>query len=469
MRERLLQLYHRLPPPLRSFAAGVRGWQLKSWRYGPETDELVAAAHERERWSDERWHDWQDERLARILHRAATRVPFYRALWEERRRRGDRASWEVLANWPLLSKAALRADPTAFVADDRRIGDLFAEQSSGSSGTPLQLWWSRETVRAWYALFEARWRNWYGVSRHDRWAILGGQLVIPSAQRRPPYWVWNAAFRQLYLSSYHLSATTVTHYVEAMRRQRVRYIYGYTSALHALAQYAGAGGLAQLGLEVAIANAEPLLAHQRRDIEAGFGCPVRETYGMSEIVAAAGECERGTLHLWPEVGRLELLDETGDLRSHGVGELVSTGLVNADMPLIRYRVGDRAAVPAAAAGCACGRTLPRLSSIEGRTDDVVYTRDGRAVGRLDPVFKGNLALHEAQLIQETVDRMRVRYVPAPGFSTRDERIIRDGLRERLGEIEVVFEPVAAIERGANGKFRAVVSKVRPAPIGVGAS
>ena len=403
MSRTIQSIYHRLPPRGRSIAASLRGFYLNSWRYGPESETLVEAALEREGWIEERWRSWQEEHLAFVLHRAATQVPFYRGLWSERRRQGDRSSIELLENWPVLEKETVRENPQAFVADDCDVRQMFHEHTSGTSGKSLDLWWSQSTVRAWYALFEARWRRWYGVSRQDCWANLGGQLVIPVTQRRPPFWVWNAGLNQLYMSSYHLSPELIPHYLTALGRYRVTYLYGYSSSLYSLAQEAIRLKRQDLQLKVAITNAEPLFDYQREAIAEAFQCPVYETYGMSEIVAAASECQSGQLHLWPEVGMVEVSDDDYADGKDRIGELTCTGLLNSDMPLIRYRVGDRGALSARNDACACGRTLPMLSSIDGRRDDVLYTLDGRSVGRLDPVFKGRLPIREAQIIQEALD------------------------------------------------------------------
>ena len=141
------------------------------------------------------------------------------------------------------------------------------------------------------------------------------------------------------------------------------------------------------------------------------------------------------------------------------GSLVCTGLLNADMPLIRYAVGDRAVLPESESGCPCGRTLPTVLSIEGRDDDVLFTRYGRRIGRLDPAFKAALQLREAQVVQETLDRVRVRYVPAPGFSSESARTMVAQLQARLGSIEITLEAVDHLPRTASGKFRAVVSQL----------
>jgi phenylacetate-CoA ligase len=176
---------------------------------------------------------------------------------------------------------------------------------------------------------------------------------------------------------------------------------------------------------------------------------------MAEIVAAAGECEHGRLHLWPEVGLVEVLDPDSD----GVGELICTGLLNADMPLIRYRVGDRGRLVGGSSGCPCGRALPALGPIEGRAFDyLVCPHDGHRIWQsLNQIAIG--AVREVQLIQENLHSVRVRYVPANDAVQAAGEVLASRLRERLGPVEVILEPVEQIPRGPNGKFRAVISKV----------
>ncbi len=458
MNRSLIQAYYLLPPICRDLAATVRGWQLRRWRYGPETDDLVNQVLERDQWSPAQWQRWRAERMAFVLHRAATKVPYYRELWATRRLNGDTSSWDMLENWPVLEKESVRRAPEAFIAEDCRPQDMFAEHTSGTTGKSVQLWWSKETVRQWYALFEARSRRWFGVSRKDRWAILGGQLVAPAQSRKPPFWVWNGAMRQLYCSSYHLAPDLIPYYLEALERYKITYLLGYSSALNTLAQEAVRLNWRGTPMKVVITNAEPLFDYQRHAIHTAFQCPVQETYGMAEIVAAANECPHGGLHLWPEAGVTELNAE---------GELIATGLLNADQPLIRYRVGDRMKPAADTATCACGRALPLIGSVEGRVDDMVYTIDGRAVGRLDPIFKADLPVIEAQIVQESLDCIRLLYVPASNFDDEAAADVTQRIRDRLGPVQVILEPVAAVPRQANGKFRAVINKLPQKPASTG--
>jgi len=456
----LMRLYHGLPAPVRPIAATLRGFYLGWWRYGSAMERVAREAQERERWTGEQWRHYRAERLGYVLHRAATQVPYYRDHWQARRRRGDRAAWDVLANWPILEKDVLRERPEQFVADDCDRRRMFFQQTSGTTGKPIRLWRSRRALQGLYGVAAARTRSWLGVSERERWARLGGQVVVPIEQRRPPFWVWNAARQQLYLSTYHLAPDLLPYYLDALREYRIVCLQAYPSSLHVLAQAALQLGARDLPVRAVITSAEPLLPHQRQTIMAAFHCPVQETYGMGESVAAASSCGDGRLHQWPEVGIVEVVDGAAAVPRGVAGDLVCTGLLDADMPLIRYRVGDRGTMPPQDSPCACGRTLPEFGEIQGRSNDMLLTPDGRQVFWLNPVFYG-VPVREAQIIQEAIGRIRVRYAPADAFTPRWDREIAGRLRARLGDVEVILEPVARVPRSANGKLQAVRCELGP--------
>jgi phenylacetate-CoA ligase len=100
-----------------------------------------------------------------------------------------------------------------------------------------------------------------------------------------------------------------------------------------------------------------------------------------------------------------------------------------------------------------------VTEIEGRKDDVVIMPDGRRIGRLDPVFKADLPIREAQIIQDSLDHVRVIVVPDSGFSPSSADDIVANVRSRLGSIRADIEMVDSIPRGANGKFQAVICQL----------
>ena len=452
-------LYHRLPPWMQSGAAEVRGRHLRNWRYGSETERLIREAEERERWSPSDWCDWKDRRLSFILRRAVERVPHYREYWSARRRAGSSVGWQDLGNWPVLEKDAVRRNPRQFVAADCDIHRMHHMHTSGSTGMHLDIWMSKAILRKWYALHLARLQRWYGLEKGHRWANVGGQPITPFERRKPPFWVWSSPLNQLYMSSFHLTPELVPHYLDALRLYRIDYMLGYSSSLYSLALGAQPNGGRQLGLRCIFTNAEPLYERQRRVIEQAFGCPVVETYAMREAVAAASECQCGRLHFWPEVGHVEVFNGGRPAGTGEVGDLVCTSLLNEDMPLVRYRVGDRGTCPSPGGPCAQGRRLPPMDRLLGRTDDVLFSRDGRRIGRLDGVFKSDLGVIEAQVTQESVDRILVRVVPSDEFSEQTRRTLESRLRKMLGDPEIDFALCNEIPRGRNGKYRQFVCKL----------
>ncbi len=462
-RDRLVAAYARLPYPIKVAAASARGVRLRAWRYGPGAEGEVDRVLARDRWDAERWEHWQANRLAAVLAHAATAVPRHRR-WFAAHPERDPAR---LGDWPVVAKAAVLDDPSSLVAEDAP-ARTYRDQTSGTSGSPLPVWTSRADLQAFFALHEARTRRWHGVSRHDRWAILGGQLVTPAERRRPPYWVRNPALHQLYLSIPHVTPASVADYVEVLGRVAPTHLVVYPSAAAFLARTGLDAGLTAPGPRVVIANAEPVTPAHREVIEAFFGCPVRETYGMAEMAAGASECEAGTLHAWPDCGGVEVVDDDDRPVPEGaVGRLVLTGLVNDTTAFVRYANGDRGRRPVWGERCACGRALPVLPAVEGRVQDLLVTPGGGRQFWVNPAFYG-LPVREAQVVQDAVDRVRARVVPAPGFGAEDEAAIVARLEDRLPGVAVRVERVDAIERGPTGKFRPVVSHLDPVARGLDA-
>lgn len=450
------KIYDIAPYPIKVAFATLNGLKLNWWR-GANRKKLLDELRLRENWSREQWQVWQREQLRIRLKTAAEFVPYYKKIWKGRT--GDASRIE---DWPLLTKADIRLNPDLFISDKFKRRRLYQVTSSGTSGTPMNYYFDRNSLSRWYALIDCRLRMANGLTSNMSWANIGGQLVSPIARKKPPFWTWNAAMNQLYLSSYHLRPETVQSYANALYNHKIEYVYGYSSSLYTLARLCLETGVSLPQVKIAITNAEPLFDYQRSAIGAAFGCKVVQTYGGSEFAFGGCECGQGKMHLWPDAGYIEVMrfDSAVNCSAGETGRFVVTGLINDAMPLIRYEVGDAGSLKAEAESCSCGRNTPLIEGIEGRNDDMILTRDGNRVGRLDPVFKAGLRIKEAQIIQLSQDDLEVRVIPAGGYSKEDEINIRQRLVDRVGEMRIQFILVDAIPRAANGKFKAVISLLK---------
>jgi phenylacetate-CoA ligase len=136
---------------------------------------------------------------------------------------------------------------------------------------------------------------------------------------------------------------------------------------------------------------------------------------------------------------------------------VATSLSRLYQPFVRFRLGDLAAW--AREPCPCGRALPVLEGVIGRIEDVLVGPDGREMVRFHGVFVDQPHIREGQVIQEGLDLIRVKVVPAPGFGPDDVRDVESRIRQRLGDVRVEVDVVDDIPRAPSGKFVAVVSRL----------
>jgi phenylacetate-CoA ligase len=215
--------------------------------------------------------------------------------------------------------------------------------------------------------------------------------------------------------------------------------------------------LAQGRLRACFTSSESLLAFQREEIERAFGARVFDRYGVSEFCVSMTECAERRLHVDMEFGIVEV-EATEETDEWVRGPLLVTGFANEATPLLRYRVGDvgtRSKHP-----CPCGRAGDVFLDVDGRIEDYVQTPDGRLIGRLDHVFKEQLDVAEAQVLQETSAAIEVLVVRRATYDAASERALLKEFRSRLGEdIAIALRYVDAIPREHNGKLRAVKSAV----------
>lgn len=452
-----VKLFQSMPWFIKNLLATYRGYQLKSLR-ALNRESFLKEIKEKDHWSKEQIQKYQSEQLKSMLDHAVKHVPYYRNLWKDLRQVHPGLDHLDLNNWPVLEKDTIRSQPDAFICEGIDKQKLTHIPTSGTSGKPMNFYFDKHTISYWYALYEYRTRNWNGVKETDRWANAGGQLICAVDQKKPPFWTWNSIMHQLYLSSYHIAPENIAYYAEAIRKYKVVYLLGYVSSIYSMASEALRQNIELPKLKLIITTAEPLLQHQRETMEKAFGCPAIQTYSACEFVFGSNEDLEGNIYIWPEAGYVEIMDAEGKLHPEGTGELITTGFLNKAMPLIRYRLGDTVKVNRGYRG---SKNFDFFEEIIGRTDDMVCTADGKMVGRLDPVFKSNIRIRESQIIQEDIDRFTIVLVPDKGFSEEDKAAIAERLRDRVGQnASVQFRITDQIPRGPNGKFKAVISRVK---------
>lgn len=414
-----------------------------------------------EYWRAEQLEELQLERLRCLLLRAQTQVPYYRSVFSaigfDAHRDVD--TLQALARLPLLDKVLIRQHSSDLRAGDA--GELARFNTGGSSGEPLIFYIGKERISHDVA---AKWRatRWWDVDIGDPEIVVWGSPIELGAQDRVRA-VRDRLMRTILLPAFEMSETKLDAFVSQIRARRPRMLFGYPSALAHIAHHAESRGqrMDDLGIRVAFVTSECLYDEQRAQIARTFGCAVANGYGGRDAGFIAHQCPHGGMHITAEDIIIEILDANGHAVPPGAtGEIVITHLASGDFPFIRYRTGDVGAL--STQPCSCGRGLPMLQEIQGRSTDFLVAVDGTVMHGLALVYilRNIDGMNAFKITQETLYLTRVQVVLDAPLDNDLRGYITRGIKARLGaQVNVMVSRVSAIAPEASGKFRYVVSKV----------
>lgn len=452
-------VFDHLPVFTQNFVVSIAGRQRFWNRYSPHFHAVLEQWQRTIDGPEAVLKEIQRSRLLHLVERARDHSPFFKDLpAPSYASDANEAIEETLAQMPVLEKKVYRENTEDIVTRDIPSRMLRRGMTSGTTGTALRLYYTRETEAEEYATVW-RLREELGVGLYDPHCTFTGKIIVPVPQTRPPFWRHNSYSNQLLFSVYHMSPGNLELYVDRLHEDDAEYVNGYPSALHLVAREMLATGttLTRGKLKAIFTSSESLLAFQRDDIEEAFGAKVWDRYGSAEFAVSMTGCSEENLHVDMEycIVEVEPIEETDE---YVRGQLLVTGLGNNATPFIRYRIGDvgtRLKAP-----CPCGRPGDVFRDIDGRVEDFIVTPSGRMIGRMDHIFKSMEQVEEAQILQTTPAGIDVVYVPGPKFDSATEAKLLREISTRLGdEIHVSLHSVASIAREANGKFRAVKSTV----------
>ena len=405
-------------------------------------------------WPAERIMAHQNRRLAQLVAVAAERSPHYREKFQAagidpRQVR----SIADLAGLPTLQKDDLRNQPERILNTDFCFEDLDSGKTGGSTGVSLKYYCHPETVQ----------QRLGGALRTDEWSgwKLGGPVAAvwgnpPEVQGLKMKLRTTLKERWIYLDTMKVNDQAIDRFVQEWEQMRPTLLYGHAHSIFLLADNLLRRGIS-LRPQGIVSTSMMLIDSERSIIEEAFAIPVTNRYGCEEVSLIASECEehRG-MHLNAEQKIVEFLDEEGRPCAPGQnGRIVVTDLTNFAWPLIRYEVGDMG-IPTDRL-CSCGRGLPLMESLTGRTADFLVAQDGSRVAGISLIentltkFQG---IRQLQIVQDQARHLTVNLVEGAGYGSETAQQLVSSFVEYLGpDFTVDIQLVERIPQESSGKYR----------------
>jgi len=425
--------------------------------------EYLAFLNKSQWWSEGQLRTFQWQELQKLLKHAYNNVPYWQMVFKQLNLQpSDIKSYAEFRKLPMITKEDIRANKEQMIARNY-IGKTWTKATGGSTGEPLELDYTPESYD-WRVAASKRGYAWAGCEDGMRQAYIWGVAI----GKQPLLKKWKEGLhhfilRQKYFNCFEFDQARMEQTLKELNRYKPQIIVGYTNPLYNFAKFVNNNGGIKFAPNSVISAAEKLYQFQREEIEKAFGCRAFNTYGSREFMLIASECqEHKGLHINVENLFVEVIKEDGTPAQAGeMGDVVITDLHNYGMPFIRYQIGDMAI--ASEKNCPCGRGLPMLEDVVGRSLDMIKTPDGRFVpGEFFPhLMKEFSEVKQFQVIQEQLDRLVVKIVRSGSFQQSRLEFLQDEIRKVVGQsIRMDLQFVDEIPLTKTGKFRVTVSNIK---------
>jgi phenylacetate-CoA ligase len=408
-----------------------------------------------------------DQNLINIINYAYNNTQYYKELFDKNNIIGEEGvEISKFKQIPPLTKDIIRENHKKLISSNFK-GKVYWNTSGGTTGEPVKILQSNEykrSVRGSLKAYEAENFNFY---QGDKAIILwGDEREILNGKKSIKASAYNRLNNRIFLNSFRMSDLCMKDYIEIINREKPKLLTSYVQSLYELCMYAEKNALKITGAQNIIVTAGVLHPFMREKIEKICNTKVYNRYGSREVSFIAGEIPgKDGLFINDKDLFIEILDDNDNECNDGeVGNVVVTSLSNYAMPLIRYKIGDRASKISEITNEGC--IISKLTNIKGRTVDVfmnIYNEkvDGEYFTHL---FYDKTSIRKFQLIQKKLNKIEVKYLVnnQASYNTveKDKKSIQEGIKKVMDpECEVHFQEVDEILPSSSGKFRYTISEI----------
>ena len=424
---------------------------------------LLAVLHQLDQtqwWTEGDLERHQFTQLQHSLRHAYENIPYHRGRLAAADYRPDRpVTPESLAALPIMTRGDVLTHGDALFSTKvpAEHGGITAGETSGSTGMPVHYRGTELTQFFWRA-FTLRDHVWHCRDFSGKLAVIRPKMEDGEQQG------WGPATDIVFTTGACVMMNVGRDedvQLEWLARHRPVYLLTTADNLYNLARLSLKEGVRLPGLREARCYGAVVRADARDLVRAAWGVALVDMYSAEEVGYIALQCpDHNHYHLQSENLIVEILDAAGKpCRAGEIGRVVITTLHNFAMPLLRYEIGDYAE---AGERCPCGRGLPVVRRIFGRSRNIMTLPDGRRRWPTYPSEKwsGIAPIRQLQMIQKTPTRIEVRVVMERALSPDETAKLVAVLQESLGyPFEMEVREVAEIPRSPSYKFEEFISEI----------
>jgi phenylacetate-CoA ligase len=401
----------------------------------------------------------QEKLLRKIIRFSYENVPFYHNIFNSLKiSPEDIKKLEDLEKLPIINKDIIIQNWDDFKPLNLKKLRFYNIPTGGSTGTPMMFRISHYDRFLAGALLYRGW-GYAGYKLGDKMVFLAGSSLNVGTKSFIITKAHEIARNLKKLSSFDMEIQEMENYTKIIKSFNPHFLRGYASSINFFANYVKENDK-NIELDAVFTTAEKLYPKMRKNIENAFSCDVFDGYGLYDGGAGAYECtEHNGLHIDTERSIMEIVDEKGYQINTGLGRIIATSLHNYAMPFIRYDTGDLGHLVSDT--CECGRGSRLLNEVIGRQQEMLQTPEGKFIHGefFTHIFWEINGVKEFQVIQNKLDKIKIRMVLGKNFDDKQLDKIREIIKRRSSGWEIEFRCVDKIERTEAGKYKFVISEL----------
>lgn len=399
---------------------------------------------------------FQKNKLTKVLNTAFLEIPYYSSFKKDLNL--DSLDYSEFCKIPVLTKDIIRNDVDALINRSyESVDEVFKSTSGGSTGEPLIFYRTKsQNIHGQAAYYNALELN--GVDIYDKSIDLwGAERDMHST--KSSFSIKNFLSNKLTLNTFVMSDEIINCYIKHINSKKPAFIKAYVHSIYDMAKYINENNIKVKCKPVIHCTTGPLYPEMKDEISKAFNnAYVYNFYGSREVSAIASEV-RGSegLFVFYDNIFLEILDENDNPVKKGEeGEIVITTLNNFYMPLIRYKIGDRAVK---------GDNLEfgtlKMDKVIGRTLGVIHKTDGTKIDGqfFTTLFFSKPSIKSFQLVQRDITSLELNIVKNDPFNLNELEEVINKIMTEIPDVNIKVNFCEKINLTETGKIMYVYSEL----------
>lgn len=393
-------------------------------------------------WSNQDVIKWQTEQLHKLVEHVYYHTRYYRVTMDSLGLRPqDIKTLDDIRYFPVLTREIIKEQFDDLIPDNINVFPHRKCATGGSTGQPMTYICDENT---WGFVTAMKIYSWQQTGYHfgDKYVSLGSSSLFPVNKKNVVNELYSRLRNTIPLNGMNMDNETCSIFMDIIQRKRIRYIYGYATALYLLAKFCRDNSITW-HIKAAFATAEKLTPLYREVISKTWGAIVMDCYGSRDGGITAYEIEPGKYH----VGYASWLEASDKEPS----ELYATNLIDFAFPTIRYANRDEVMMwDSTVYSIYNGQILKRVI---GRTSDVVAFNNGHRLttSGFNSLFRGfNI---EAFRIKKTGDMsVLIQIQKRENYTQEEHDLLFASIEKYVGDdVSIAFEYIDEFQPLPNGK------------------